>query len=356
MFSLFLVWQVVGKENKTSEQSDNTSESFPVTVRSIVVPAKKVFGVCNKDNVKSILQPRCHSAKHLSAENKPPHSCFSKTIVKTPKGTFTSRSTSTCSVNSRISLGPLVKTKTGLVPAVTQPSQSRLHASVRETGATKSVVTKFTTRGTTFVTASKSSSSLTDKNKLAPVFKSCDDERKPVSSMTGAKIKVQVQNKARSNLQLDKNTGTSKSQHSGQQKSISTLHKSTNAANCHKEKLSNCMTSTTQPKSWSKNPKPELKVGQNGQLHRVPSQASRTKGVHRPKDEQAQQNKVSTKNDDKVGWRSAHVQQQRRTAAAKPAQAVSLTNQARNTKVKLPDTLNPQTDGKKQTAAQAERM
>lgn len=346
----------MGKENKTSEQSDNIYESFPVTVQSIVGPAKKVFGVCNKDNVKSILQPRCLSAKHLSAENKPSDSGFSKTIVKAPKGTFASRSTSTCPVNSRMSLGPLVKTKTGLVPAVTQPSQSRLHTSVREIGATKSVVTKFTTRGTTFVTASKSSSGLTDKKKLAPVFKSCDDERKPVSSMTGAKIKVQVQNKVRSNLQLDKNTGTSKSQHSGQQKSISTLHKCTNAANCHKEKLSNCITSTTQPKNWSKNPKPELKVGQNGQLHIVPSQTSRTKGVHRPKDEQAQKNKVSTKKDDKVGWRPANVQQQRRTVVAKPAQTVSLTNQTRNTKVKLADTLNPQTDGKKQTAAQAERM
>lgn len=354
MFWSFLVLQGVGKENKTSKCLDNEHENFPVTVQPTVGPAKKVFGVSNKDNVKSILQPGSHSAKHLSADNKPSGSAFSKTIAKTPKGTFGCRPASTCPVSSRISLGPLVKTKTGLVPAATQPRQSRLPTSVREIGATKAVVNKFATRDSTSVTASKPSSSLAYKKKLAPAFKSSGEERK--SSMAGAKIKVQGQNKARSNLQLDKSTGPSKSQHSNQQKSTSNLHKCTNAANCHKEKLSKCNKSAPQPTNGSKNPKPPLKVGQNGQLHTVPSQASRTGGVHRPKDERAPKNTVSTKKDDKVGWGPANVQQQRRPRVAKPAQTVSFANQTRSTKVKLPDTRNPPTDGKKQTAAQAERM
>lgn len=320
----------MGKENKTSERFDNKHKSFSFTGKSKVGPAKKVFGVCNKDNIKSVLLPGCHSAKHSSAENKPSDSAFSKTVVKTLNGNFGSRSASTlsCPVSSRISLGPLVKTKTGLVPAVTQPSQNRGRTSVREIGATKSVVNKFTPRDPTSVTASKSSSI----------------------------IKVQGQNKASSNIQLDKSTRPSKSQQSNQQKSTSNLYKGTNTANNHQEKLSKCHKSTTQPPNFAKNPKPELKVGKNGQLHTVPLQTSRTGGVHRTKDEQAQKNRMSTKKDDKVGWGSATVQQQRRTVVAKPARTVTFTNQTVSTKVKVPDTLIPQTDGKKQTAAQAERM
>lgn len=347
----------MGKENKTSERFDNRHKNASVTAQSIVGPAKKVFGVCNKENVKSILQPGCHSSKHSRAENKPSDIAFSKT-VKTLNGNFGSRSTSTlsCPVSSRISLGPLVKTKTGLVPAVTQPSQNRGHASVREIGAKKCVVNKFTPRDSTSVTASKSSSTLTYKKMLAPVFKSSDEEKKkPVSSMTGAKIKVQGQNRASSNHQLDKSTRPSKSQQSNQQKSTSNLYKYTDTANSHKEKLSKCNKLTTQPTNWSKNPKPEFKVGKNGHLHTL--QASRAAGVHRTKDEQAQKNRMSSKKDDKVGWGSANVQQQqRRTVVAKPARTVSFPNQTTSTKVKVPDTLIPQTDGKKQTAAQAERM
>lgn len=352
------VLQVVGKDNQTSAQFDSKHKNATVIAQSIVGPAKKISGVCNKENVKSSLLPGCHSAKHSSAENKPSDSAFSKTVVKRLNGNSGSRSASTfsCPVNSRISLGPLVKTKTGLVPAVTQSSENRGHTSARETDAAKYVVKKFTPRDSTSVTASKSSSILTYKKMLPPDFKSSDKEKITVSSMTVAKIKVQGQNKASSNLQLDKSTRPSKSQQSNQQKSAANLYKCTNTANNHKEKLSQCNKSTTQPTNCSKNPKPELKVGKSGQLPTVPSQTSRGGGVHRTKDEQAQNNRMSTKKDNKVGWASANVQQQRRTVAAKPAWTVSLTNQSISTKVKVPDTLIPQADGKKQTAAQAERM
>lgn len=348
----------MGKDDKTSERFDNQHKTPPVITQSMVVPARKVSGVCNKENVKSSLLPGCHSAKHSSAENKPSDSAFSKTVVKRLIGNVGSRSSSTlsCPVNSRISLGPLVKTKTGLVPAVTHSGQNRLHTSARELGATKPVVKKFTSRDSTSLTASKSSSILTDKKMFAPDFKSSDKENKTVSSMAAAKIKVQGQNKASSNLQLDKSTRPSKSQQSNQQKSTSSLHNCTNTANNHKEKLSKCNKSTTQPTNCSKNPKPELKVGKGGQLPTVPSQTSRAAGVCRKEEEQALKNRTSTKRDGKVGWTSANVQQQRRTVAAKPARTVSLANQSISAKGKAPDTLIPQADGKRQTAAQAERM
>lgn len=344
----------MGKENITSEQFDRKHKDLPVVAKSIVGPANKAFGVCNKDNIKSNLLAGCRSTKHAGAENKPSDSTFFKTVVKTLNGNVGSRSASTLSrpVSSRISLGPLVKTKTGLVPAVTQPIQKQRHTSAREIRATKSV-NKFTPRGATSVAASKSSSNLTHKTMLAPVSKSDDKEKKTVSSMTEAKIKVPGPNKASSNLQLDKGSHPSKSQQSNQQKTTSHLYKCTDKDNNYRVKLSKCNKSTTQPTNWSKNPKPELKVGKNGQVHTVPLQTSRTGGGCRIKDEQAQKTRMSMKKGDVVG---AAVQQQGRTVVARPARTVSFPNETRSTKVKVPGALIPQTDGKKQTAAQAERM
>lgn len=356
MFGCFLfLCQVTGKENKASEQFDNKHTNSAVTAQQKVGPAKKGFGVCNKENVKSILLPGCHSAKHLNAGNKPSDSAFSKTVVKTLNGSR-SAATSSWPVSSRISLGPLVKTKTGLVPAVTQPSQRGGNTSVREIGVTKSFVNdNFTPRVSTSVAVSKSSSVLTYKKIPAPVFKSSDEGKKTVSSMRGAKIKVQGQGRASSNLQLDKSTRPSKSQESNQQKSTSNSYKCANTANNRKEQLSKCNKSTTQPTNWSKNLKPELKVEKNGPLHAVPPQTSRTGAVHRTKDEQAQKKRMSSKKDDRDGC-SATVQQQPRTVGAKPARTVSFTKQTASAKVKVPDAPIPQADGKRQTAAQAERM
>lgn len=339
----------------SSEPFGNKLKKSHVTAQSTVCPAKNILGVCNKENSKSTSLPGCRIAKHSSAENKSSDGAVSRTVVKTLRRNHGSRSTSSCPASSRSSIGPLVKTKTGLIPAVTQASQIRGHTSVREIGATKSAVNKVTPRNWTGVTASKSSGGLADKKMPAPVFKSSVQE-KAVSSMVEVKIKVQGHNRASSNLQLDKNTRPSKSQQSNKPKSLSNLYKCANTANNHKEKPSKCHKPTTQPTNWSTNPKPQPQVGKSGQLHTVPSQTSRTGGAHRTKDEQAQKNKTSSRNDDTVGRGSAHVQQKRRTVAAKPTQAASVPKQATGTKVKVPGTLVPQTERKQQTAAQAERM
>lgn len=317
-------------------------------------PVRKVLGVSNKENINSICLPVCHSAKHLTAANKSTDRNLSNTghtVVKKSNRNLGSRSTSTLpfqikTVHSRISLGPLVKTKTGLVPAVTQPSQAQAqrHTSATEINLTRSVVNKFKTSDSTSLTASKGSTIL--ENKKRSVLKSLVAERTTVSSMTGAKIRAQGQNKASSNQHLDKTTVLSKSQQTNQRKSISYLYKCTNGGN----------KTTTQPTNESKNPRSEVKVKGNGQQRIGPSRTSTTRVVHRPKDEQGQKHRMSTKKDDMVGWGSANVQLQKRTIVAKPAQAVNFTNQTRSSKVKVPDTTIPRTDGKRQTAAQAERM
>lgn len=293
----------------------------------------------------------------MTAENKPTDRTLSSTghrVVKKSSRNLGSRSTSTLpcqikTVHSRVSLGPLVKTKTGLVPAVTQPSQTQTqrHTSVTEINLTRSSVNKFKTSNSTSVTASKRSTILENR-------KSHDAKRTTVSSMTGAKITVQGQKKASSNLHLDKTTGLSKSQQTNQRKPISNLYKCTNGANKHEGRMSN--KTTTPPTNESKNPKYEVKVKGDGQQHIGPSRTSTTGVVHRPKDEQGQKNRMSTKKDDKVGLGSGNVQLQQRTMVTKPTRAVNFINQTRSSKVKVPDTAIPQTDGKKQTAAQAERM
>lgn len=325
-------------------------------------PARKVLGVSNKENIDCIFLPVCHSAKHLTAENKPTDRTLSNTghtVVKKSSRNLGSRSSPTLpfqikTVNSRISLGPLVKTKTGLVPALTQPSQTltQRHTSFKDINRPSSVVNKFKTSDSTSVTVSKGPTIL--GNKKRSVLKSLDAESTTVSSMTGAKITVQGQNKASSNLHLDKTNGLSKSQQTNQRKSISNLYKCTNRANKHEGRMPS--KTTTQPTNESKNPKSDVKVKGNRQQHIGPSRTSLTGVVHRSKDEQGQKNRMATKKDEMVGWGSVNVQLQRRTIVARPTQAVNFTNQTRSSKVKFPDTVIPCTDGKRKTAAQAERM
>ncbi|TWW60180.1 cytoskeleton-associated protein 2-like isoform X1 [Takifugu flavidus] len=361
--------KATGKENKTSERFGSEQKKTPLGAKktahlgakSAVCPVTKVLGVHNKEN-SDICLPVCHYAKHLTAPNKPLDRTLSKTIqtvVKTSNRNFGRRYTSTlpCPIrtfDSRISFGPLVKTKTGLVPAVTKVNQNKRHTSITETALTRSVVNKSAPRDRMTVTASRGSTILSNMKKS--VSKSLDEERTAVSSTKGAKIKSQGQNKASTNLHLDKTARLSKVQQTNHQKSISNSHKCTTTADKNDGRLSRCSKSTTQPANVSKNPKSEVKMGGKGQQYVLPSRTSRSAVVHRTKDEQVQKNKMATKKDDKVGRGSAIVQPQQRTRVARPGRAGSSTSQSSSTRVTVPDTLIPQTDGKKQTAAQAERM
>lgn len=357
--------QAAGKENKPSERFGSEQKNPPLgakktahlDAKSAVCPVTKVLGSHNKENI-DIFVPVCNYAKHLSSPNKPLDGTLSKTklqtVVKKSNRNFDRRYTSTlpCPIrtfDSRISFGPLVKTKTGLIPVVTQVTQNKRHTLITETVLTRSVVNKSAPRDRT-VTASKGSTILSNTRK--PVLKSLDEERTAVSSTKGAKIKSQGQNKVSTNLHLDKTAR----QQTNHQKSISNSHKCATTADKNDGRLSRCSKSTTQPTNASKNPKSEVKMGGRGQQYVLPSRTSTSAVVQRTKDEQVQKNKTATKKDDKVGRGSANVQPQQRTKVAKPGRAASFTSQSSSTRVKVPDTLIPQTDGKKQTAAQAERM
>lgn len=371
MIDFFSFLQATRKENKTSEVFGSEQKTPPpgakktahLGAKSAVCPVTKVLGVYNKENI-DIFLPVGHYAKHLSTgpPNKPLDRTLSKTtqtVVKKSNRNFDRRYTSALprpirTFDSRISLGPLVKTKTGLVPAVTQVIQNKRHTSITETALTRSVDNKCEPRDRTTVTASKRSTILS--NTKRSVLKSLDEERTAISSTKGAKIKSQGQNKASTNLHLDKTARLLKGQQTNHQKSISNSHKCTTTADKNDGRLSRCSNSTTQPTNVSKNPKSEVKVGGKGQQYVLPLRTSTSAVVHRTKDEQVQKNKMATKKDDKVGRGSANVQPQLRTRVAKPGRAVSFTSQTSSTRVKVPDTLIPQTDGKKQTAAQAERM
>lgn len=349
--------QATGKENKTSERLGSEQKKPPLGDKSAMCPVTKVLGVHNKENIDIL--PVCHYAKHLCTSNKPSDRTLSKTIqtvVKKSNRNFDRRYTSVlpCPIrtfDSRISFGPLVKTKTGLVPAVTQTTQNKRHTSITETVLTKSV--KSEPRDRTTVTASKGSTLLSNTKKS--VLKSLDEERTAVSSTKGAQTKSQGQNKAATNLHLDKTAHLSKGRQTNHQKSISNSHKYTTTAAKNDGRSSRCSKSTTQPANVSKNPKSEVKVGGKGQQYVLPPRTSTSALVHRTKDDQGQKNKMATKKDEKVGRCSASVQPQQSTKVAKPGRAVSFTGQS-STRVTAPDTLIPQTDGKKQTAAQAERM
>lgn len=358
--------QATAKENKTSERIGSEQKKPPKKTahpgaKSAVCPVTKVIGVHNKENI-DIFLPVHHYVKHLSTPNKPLDKTLSKTIqtvVKKSNRNLNRRYTSTlpCPIrtfDSRISFGPLVKTKTGLVPAVTQATQNKRHTSITETVPTRAVVNKSAPRNRTTVPAAKGSTILSNTKKS--VLKSLDEERTAVSSMKGAKIKSQCQNKASTNLHLDKTARLSKGQQTSHQKSISNSHKCATTADKNDRRLSRCSKSTTQPTNVSKNPKSEVKMGGKGRQYLLPSRTSTSAGVHRTKDEHVQKNKMATKKDDKVGRGSANVQPQQRTRVAKPGRAVSFTSQSSSARVTVPDTLIPQTDGKKQTAAQAERM
>lgn len=357
--------QATGKENNNSERFGSEQKNPPLGAKKPALPGAKsmcpvtkVFGVHNKESADIV----CHYANHLStgAPSKPLDRTLSKTIQTVGKKSnrnFDRRYTSVlpCPIrtfDSRISFGPLVKTKTGLVPAVTQVIQNKRHTSITETVLKRPVNNKCEPGDRKAVTASKGSTSLS--NTKRSVLKSLHEERTVVSSTKGAKFKPQGQNKASTNLHLDKTARLSKGQQTDRQKSISSLHKCTTTAGRNDGRLSRCSKSTTQPTNVSKNPKSEVKAGGKGQQCVLPSRTSTSAVVHRTKDEQVQKNKMAPKKDDKVGRGSASIQSQQRVA--KPGRGVGVTSQSSSTRAKVPDTLIPQTGGMKPTAAQAERM
>ncbi|XP_013854949.1 cytoskeleton-associated protein 2-like [Austrofundulus limnaeus] len=234
---------VTGKENKSSADKFKDSKGPTLIAQSSQNPVRSAFGVSNTVNVRGGTQKGKENTVRSSSSIAPPqpkpyqNPLLRKTytvVVSKPNATAAgtlkkptivrghasgqassaaastagAKSSFQCNLNSncttaqtagsRISMGPLVKTKTGLTPAVIQPRNTksdlpRPSAASRKTISTASVVRKVQA-------CSTASASLRQKPAL--------------NSTAGAK--VQPQNKSNPKPTLDKQTlPACKSQHSG---------------------------------------------------------------------------------------------------------------------------------------------
>ncbi|XP_037536118.1 cytoskeleton-associated protein 2-like [Nematolebias whitei] len=181
-----------GKENKPSADKIKYkgSKSQPLTAPSSQDPLRKTFGVFNTVNVRggtlkgkeNAVRPSASSASTQPRRNQHPLLTKTYTVVASKpnvtaastlksststrgqtsgktssnaaytvgaksnsKSSLSSICATTQMADSRVSMGPLVKTKTGLTPAVIQPRNTKSemsHATVRKTVYTASVVAK----------------------------------------------------------------------------------------------------------------------------------------------------------------------------------------------------------------------
>ncbi|XP_073322811.1 LOW QUALITY PROTEIN: cytoskeleton-associated protein 2-like [Pagrus major] len=430
-----------GKENEAPAERCHydvtilSTKAPTLAAKSSIPPARRVFGVNNKVNVKSSIltgqkntsrpsatngqaQPklnpvltRMYTVKSSKANQntasllkKQPNtgiqssgrssSNAAHTDVTKSNSRFssTSSATWTCPVktlSARMSLGPIVKTKTGLIPAVTQPrnSQNLTHTSATAgntttTTSTTSVANKVRSSTSSSVFVSKRSSMAQRKTLPTTAQNNPVNERTTVSSSARAGIKVQDRNKTNSKLLLGKHSQPScKSQLSSGLKSTSSSSKCTTAPIKPEERVGMSKTnkSSGQPIDRSTKQRSEGEGQKNGPHCNVVSQMSRDPasrcisrmvGGVRPAAVAELGGKTKTCKDTggKRGHGSANAPQPqtgiKRTGAPvmsqtvpRPTRTIRLTGQAMDIKTtKVPVRVIPQTEGKKLTAAQEERM
>ncbi len=291
-------------------------------------------------------------------------------------------------VSVRMSLGPVVKTKTGLIPAVTQPrnSQSR---NLRHTSATAADTTTATTSVSNKVRSSTSSSvsvsqrSTMVQRKILPTtaLNNPVSKRTTISLVSRAGIKAQDQNKSNAKTLLGKPSHPScKSQLSGGLKSTSSSSKCTAAPIKPEGRVG--MSKTNKPASHptdrSTKQRSEGEGGGNGQPCKVPSRTSlgpanrcssrAVSWVARAAVAELGEKSKTWKTDSKRGHSSENAPPPqtgiKRTGAPvmsqtvpRPARTISHTGQTTDMKTpKVPIRVIPQTEAKKLTAAQEERM
>ncbi|XP_030274182.1 cytoskeleton-associated protein 2-like isoform X2 [Sparus aurata] len=292
-------------------------------------------------------------------------------------------------LSARLSLGPFVQTKTGLIPAVTQPrnSQNLIHTSATAgktstTTSTTSVANNVQPRTCSSVFVSKRSSVVKRKTLPTTAENNTVNGKKTASSTARAGIKVQDRNNTNSKPLLGKHPQPScKSQLSNGLKSTSSSSKCT-AAPIKPEKrvwMSKINKSSGQPTDRSTKQRTEGEGQKNGTHCNVASQmssgpASRSisrvvGGVRQAAvAEHGGKTKTLKDKDSKRGHISAiPLQPQtgiKRTGVPvmsqtvpQPTRTIRHTSQAKDIKTtKAPVRVIPQTEGKKLTAAQEERM
>ncbi|XP_069562110.1 cytoskeleton-associated protein 2-like [Brachyistius frenatus] len=401
---------VTEKENKAPADRfrHNGPKGEPSNAQSRQDPARRVFGVTNKVNVKgSILtgqqnatrpsssrgpvQPKpnlkpvlsrtntvvssksnLNAASHLKKQpntgiqssGKPPSNAAHTVRIKS-NSKFSCSSNITSSgpmktVSVRMSLGPVVKTKTGLIPAVTQPRNTQ--SSFTHTSATAARTTTTTTSLNAMKVRSSSVSSVSASQRSAV-----------------AGNKVQYQNKSNSKPLLRKHCQPScKSQISSGLKSTSGCFKGT-AAPLKPEVRVPIKTPAGPLVDRVTKSRSGAEAGKPGQLCKVAFQTSVkpesrsisglvSRATRAVVTELGRKTKTSKETGGKKERSSANSPPPqagiKRTGAPvmsqtapQPARTVRLTGRASVTKTpKVLDRVVPQTEGKKLTAAQEERL
>lgn len=423
LFLFFFSQVVSGKENKTLADKFGY-EQKKVSSPSSVKPPRKVFGVSNKVNVNGIqtgrqitdskratndlaqakLKPTLTKSytgafskpnlggnlkNHVNAETQSSARSSSKSVF-TALSKSTSRFSS-CSnaawscpmkvVSSRISLGPLVRTRTGLVPAVTQSKQAQSQ-NLRCTStlpnnatATGTIANRSRSIASTSVTASKRPAVAQKMLPSTALNKLVRD--KSVSLTAACNIKPKVQNKSGSKCSLL----SSKSQISCGQEPAFNVPKQTVAL----DKLEGTVRATKLDKSAGQPSDRSIKqmfgreVKKNIQQCKVPSRPSQvpasrcsSRGISAVVPAAAPEHGVKTKTFALTDTKKMHssvttklpqtglkktVSSVVSRTVPRPVRTSSHTGQVPVTKAtKAPAKAVPQTEGRKQTAAQEERM
>uniref|UniRef100_A0A3B4YSQ0 Cytoskeleton associated protein 2-like n=1 Tax=Seriola lalandi dorsalis TaxID=1841481 RepID=A0A3B4YSQ0_SERLL len=289
-------------------------------------------------------------------------------------------------VSVRMSLGPIVKTKTGLIPAVTQSRNTKSRVTHTPAAAanttTTSVGNKVRSSTSSLVSDSQSSATAQRKTLRNTALNNPVNER-TVSSTARAGIKVQSQDKSNSKPLLGTHSQSScKSQLSSHgwkpvptSKCIEALIKPKG-----REGMSKTNRSTGEPTDRPTKQKSEGGGEKNGKSCKVPSRTSYDAVSRRTSKavsgqftraavaELGGKTKTCKETQSKKAHSSANAPPPqtciKRTGAPvmsqtvpQPYRTISLTGQATNMKTpKVSVRIIPQTEGKKMTAAQEERI
>ncbi|XP_031161396.1 cytoskeleton-associated protein 2-like [Sander lucioperca] len=308
-----------------------------------------------------------------------------RTAVTKSSSRFSSGSNATwsCSMKTisvRISLGPMVKTKTGLTPAVTQPRNSQSQNSTH-TSATAADTTTATTMSVANKVRSSTSSSVSQRSAMAQ-RKTLPTPALNYHERTRAGIKVPDQNKSNPKPLLGKHSQPScKSQLSSEMKSMSISSKCTAAPIKPEGKagMSKTNKSASQPTDRSTKQRSDGAGIKNGPPCKVASRTSSrpvsrcisraiTGVVGAAVAELGGKTKTCEETGGTKGHSSANAPPPqsgiKRTSSPvmsqtvpRPGKTISHTGHAVDTKTsKVPVRVFPQTEVKKLTAAQEERM
>lgn len=389
-----------------------------LVVQSTIRSARRVLGVTNCENTKNSTRPRWQITKHQSEMSCPaqpkikPVITRSNPVIPSKFSLNTSQPTNhlkkqsntgikslsrvssntlctpvikannrlSCHSNAawpcpikagdaRISLGPLVKTKTGLIPAVTQPRQNQTQ-NLKQTSTTSNTVSTSSVGNASFSFLMSKRPARAERRTLP----STANREKKATSETARPDS----NNSNSKLVLNKHSRSSCiSQPSSGLKSTSNFSKSTVAPITGRVGTLKSNKSAGQPTHRSTKQGSEREQEKNSQACKVPFQTAlrpASKSSSRVVSSVVQAAVVEHRGDTKTcpqrDNRKAHDSIRAQTLSSKrtgapvtsqtvprPVGTISHASKATDTKMtKIPARIIPQTEGKKQTAAQEERM